>query len=74
MEERISVQEGLQAVTANAAYQYFEEDSKGTIAPGKRADFVVLDRNPLVIPPEELRAIRVMETVRGGETLYRAAE
>ena len=74
MEERIGVQEGLQAVTANTAYQYFEEDSKGTIAPGKRADFVVLDRNPLVVPPEELRAIRVMETVRGGETLYRAAE
>ena len=57
MEERIGVQEGLQAVTANTAYQYFEEDSKGTIAPGKRADFVVLERNPLEVPLEELREI-----------------
>ena len=54
------------------AYQYFEENSKGTIAPGKRADFAVLDKNPLEVPTEELRELRVLETIRGGETLCRA--
>ena len=74
MAEGIGVRDALRAVTVNTAYQYFEEDTKGTIAPGKRADFVVLARNPLETPLEELREIRVLETVRAGETLYRAEE
>ena len=72
MEEAIGVEDALRAVTVNAAYQYFEENSKGTIAPGKRADFAVLDKNPLEVPTEELRELRVLETIRGGETLCRA--
>ena len=74
MEEGIGVRDALRAVTADTAYQYFEEGIKGTIAPGKRADFVVLERNPLEVPLEELREIRVLETIRGGESLYRAEE
>lgn len=69
-EERIPVWEALKAVTVNAAWQYFEEKEKGSIAAGKRADFVVLDRNPLETEPEELRGIRVLATVKDGETLY----
>ncbi len=71
MREAIGAADALRAVTVNAAYQYFEEDSKGTIAPGKRADFVILEQNPLETPPEELREIRVLETIRGGESLWR---
>ena len=57
--------------TAAAAYQYFEEGSKGTLSPGKRADLVLLNRNPLTCPPEELRNIQVVETIKDGETVYR---
>ena len=71
MAQAIGVADALRAVTVNAAYQYFEEGSKGTIAPGKRADFAILDRNPLEVPAEELREIRVMETVLAGESVWR---
>lgn len=72
LEESISVEDALRAVTINTAYQYFEEGSKGTIAPGKRADFVVLDRNPLAVEPERLREIQVVETIKAGKCLYQA--
>lgn len=73
-EERISVWEALRAVTVNAAWQYFEEDEKGSIAAGKRADFVLLDRNPLKAEPERLREIRVLATVKDGNVIYRRPE
>jgi predicted amidohydrolase YtcJ len=69
--ERVSVYDGLRAMTSNAAYQYFEEASKGTLEPGKRADLVILDRNPLAVEPTELREIRVVETIKDGESVYR---
>ena len=72
LEEAIGVADALRAVTINTAYQYFEEGSKGSIAPGKRADFAVLDRNPLAMAPEELREIQVVETIKAGKCLYRA--
>jgi predicted amidohydrolase YtcJ len=72
-EERISVAEALRALTIDAAYQYFEEDSKGSIEAGKLADFVILDRNPLDAPGEDLRDIRVLETIKEGETVWSAA-
>ena len=70
--EGISPWEALRAVTANAAYQYGEEREKGTIAPGKWADFVVLDRNPLAAEPESLREIRVLATIKRDQCLWRA--
>ena len=72
-EERMSVYNALKAVTVNAAYQYFEEDAKGSIRPGKAADFVVLSRNPLACPPDALRTIKVMRTIKAGQTLYTAS-
>ena len=69
-EERISPLEALRAVTINAAYQYFEEDQKGSIREGKRADFVVLDQNPLTVDPERIRDIRVLRTIKNGITVY----
>lgn len=55
----------------NAAWQYFEENWKGSIRTGKRADLVVLDRNPLGVPEKELKDLKVLATIRAGETLYR---
>ncbi len=68
--ERIPVEEALKAVTVNAAWQYFEEDKKGSIEAGKNADFVMLDRNPLSVPLDELRDIRVLKTIKGGKTIF----
>jgi predicted amidohydrolase YtcJ len=70
--ERVTPFEGLRALTANAAYEYFEEDTKGTLEPGRIADLVILDRNPLEVDPMSIRDIRVVETLKGGRTVYRA--
>lgn len=72
IEERISVADALKAVTINGAYQYFEEDKKGSIAPGKLADFVILEQNPLEADPTDLRKIRVLATIKEGTCIYRA--
>lgn len=69
-EECVSPLEALQAVTIHAAYQYFEEARKGSIRAGKQADFVVLDRNPLMSPPETIKDIQVVATIKNGEVLY----
>ena len=69
-EQRIDVFNALRAITINAAYEYFEEDAKGTLEPGKLADLAVLDRNPLKIDPMELRDVQVLETVKEGVTVW----
>lgn len=69
-EEGIDVRSALKAVTINAAYQYHEEASKGTIAPHKRADLVILDRDPLQIDPMDLKTIKILETIKDGSTVY----
>lgn len=68
----VGVADALRAVTRNAAAQYFEEDRKGSIEPGKLADLVVLDRNPLDTPKNELKDIRVLQTIKQGRTIFRA--
>ena len=70
--ERISVEEALKAVTVNAAYQYFEEDRKGSIEVGKQADFVLLSANPLGIAKEDLLNIKVLQTIARGITVFSA--
>jgi predicted amidohydrolase YtcJ len=72
-DQRIGVEEALAAVTRDAAWQNFEEDSKGTIEPGKLADFVILAENPLTIEPMRIKDIRILETIVGGRTVFRAA-
>ena len=69
-EQRATVREALHAVTLGAAYQYFEEDVKGSIAPGKQADLVVLERNPLTADPALLEHIRIVETFSRGRSVY----
>jgi predicted amidohydrolase YtcJ len=68
--ERISPMQALAAVTIDAAWQHFEEDVKGSLEPGKLADFVILSRSPLD-DPETIDEIEVIETVIGGRTEYR---
>lgn len=68
--ERVSVYEALKAVTVYAAYQYKEENHKGTIAEGKLADLVILDRNPLKTPIDEIKSIKVLETIKNGKTVF----
>jgi hypothetical protein len=71
--ERISVMEALRAVTSTAAWQHFEEADKGSIEPGKLADFVVLSGSPLA-QPETIDELRVLETWLGGERVYRVGD
>lgn len=73
-DQAISVYDALRAITINGAYQYFEEDTKGSIAKGKRADLVILDRSPLETDPMEIRNIKVLETIKDGETIWRKRE
>ena len=70
--QRVTPLEALRAITVNAAYQYFEECEKGSIYPGKRADFVILDRDPLSVDPMALKDLRVLATIKDGKTLYEA--
>jgi predicted amidohydrolase YtcJ len=71
-EERIDVVSALRAVTIDAAFQHFEEDLKGSLEPGKLADLVILARSPLAVDPAELADIAVLETIVGGESVWRA--
>jgi len=64
--ERISVREALEAVTVGAAFQLGMDDEIGTIETGKRADFAVLEKNPLEVEPADLADVRVWGTVLGG--------
>ncbi len=66
----VTPENALKAVTVHAAYQYFEEEKKGRLAPGMAADLVILDRDPLAVPVDELRDLRVCATIKGGKTVY----
>ncbi|MGP5365359.1 amidohydrolase [Brachybacterium tyrofermentans] len=72
LEQRISTWEALRAVTADAAYQYGEEDSKGLIRDGMRADLVILSANPLTTAPQDLRDLEVLTTIKDGEVVFQA--
>lgn len=69
-EERITPYEALKAVTIHAAYQYVEEDVKGSIKEGKLADLIILDQNPLTIDPMKIKDVRIIETIKEGKTVY----
>ncbi|HYM76523.1 MAG TPA: amidohydrolase family protein [Candidatus Dormibacteraeota bacterium] len=60
----------LRAATINAAYELHEDDVTGSVEVGKFADVIVLDRNPLKIPAEDIANVKVLETVVGGRTVY----
>jgi len=70
-DQRVDVMEALHAVTLGAAYQYFEENEKGSLEAGKRADFVILARDPRVVESKALADIDIVETVSRGVSVYR---
>lgn len=70
--QRVDVLTGLKSLTLWPAYQHFEEDKKGSLEPGKLADLVILSDDPTAIDPETLDKLSVLETIKEGETIYRA--
>ena len=72
LEEKLTVEEALRLYTVNAAYAAFEEKLRGTIEEGKLADLVVLSEDPFEIEPENLKDIRVLMTIVGGQIVYSA--
>jgi predicted amidohydrolase YtcJ len=72
--ERLSAPEALALYTRGAAFAMHREDEIGSLEPGKLADFVVLDANPLDADPEQIGAIEVLATVLGGSPVYQSAD
>jgi len=70
-DQRVDALTALRTLTIDAAWQIFEEDIKGSIAPGKLADLVIVDRNPLEVDPEEMLELQVIETFKEGASVYR---
>jgi predicted amidohydrolase YtcJ len=70
--ERVSAEEALRALTIKTAWQIREEGSKGSLAPGKRADLVILDRDPTAVSPDDLLNIHVVATYKDGVRVWGA--
>ena len=70
MENAVDRKSALLAMTRWAAYACFEEKLRGSIAPGKQADFVTLDRDIMTVPNQQLRQTKVLQTWIGGERVY----
>ena len=72
MEQRVTREEAIRMYTINGAYLSFEEYVKGSIEPGKLADLIVIDRDILTCPEDEIKETRVLRTILGGKTVYKA--
>ena len=70
-EQTVSAITALEALTINAAYQFFQEDSKGSLEVGKIADLAILSDNPLTVDSMAIRNIYVTETVVAGKTVFK---
>ena len=69
-DQRVTPLEGLKAMTIWPAEQYGEQDTKGSLTPGKLADLVILDHNPLEVEKLAIKDIKVVETIKEGKTIY----
>lgn len=72
--QRVDVITGLKAMTLWAAYQQFEEGSKGSIEVGKLADLVILSDDPTAVPVDDIDQIKVTETIKEGATIFALTE
>ena len=70
-QQRLTVLEALEAATLTGAHQLFEEDEKGSITVGKRADLVILGANPVLVDPTTIKDIPVLETFARGVSIYK---
>jgi predicted amidohydrolase YtcJ len=71
-EQRITREEAIKLYTINGAYHTFEENIKGSIEPGKLADMIIIDRDILTCPLDDIRDTKVLRTILGGKTVYEA--
>lgn len=69
-DEKVSVLEAIKAVTINAAYQYGEEEIRGSLKTGKKADLIIVDKNPLKVAKDELRNIKILKTIKDGKVIW----
>ena len=72
-DQRITPMEALKAITINAAYQYGQENSKGSIEDRKLAGLVILDKSPPTVDPMAIKDIKVVETIKERKTIYKRA-
>jgi hypothetical protein len=68
------MREALRAYTVRGAWLTREENDKGTLEPGKLADFIVLSADPLALAGEDILELAVLETWLGGQRVFSAAE
>ncbi|MCA0133315.1 amidohydrolase [Winogradskyella alexanderae] len=68
--ERATPYQALKAITIHAAYEHFDENLKGSLEPGKVADFVILEKNPLKVNPEDLKGVKVLKTIKDGKVIF----
>ncbi len=73
-EQKLTVEEAVKLYTSDGAYLSFEENKKGTLEPGKLADFTVLDQDIFEIEPEKIKDTKVIMTIVGGKNTYGTAE
>jgi hypothetical protein len=73
-ERRITVAEGVRAYTLENAYAAFMEAKTGSITPGKYADLVLLDQDPIRIPPSRIKETKVDQTILGGRVDHERRE
>jgi predicted amidohydrolase YtcJ len=71
-EQCVSREEAIRMYTISGAYHTFEENVKGSIEPGKLADFIIIDRNILNCSLEEIKDTKVLRTILGGKTVFQA--
>lgn len=72
VDQRITPEQALRALTINGAYENGEENITGSIEIGKRADLVILEENPLTVDSLHIKDIKVLETIVGGKTVFEA--
>jgi len=70
-EKGLQPAEVLRAITLNSSYELHQDKDTGSLEPGKLADLIVLDRNPLQVPPEDIAKVTVLVTMVGGQIVYR---
>ncbi len=70
----ITLEQAIEGVTINAAWQIRMEEKIGSLETGKYADLVILDKNLFDVAPDEIAAVRVLATVMGGKNTYRAPQ
>jgi predicted amidohydrolase YtcJ len=69
-QEKLTIEEAIQAYTLNTAYAGFEEDIKGTLTVGKLADLAVHSDNLLTMDPDDIKDVTILMTVVGGKIVY----